>query len=423
MVREPKNGDIDAIRRQLEYYFSDSNLPRDKFLRAKTEENEDGFVKLSVLLTFNRLKNIGATEENMAKAICESEILGLDPDSSAVRRLTSLPPRNLFPERGIFAKGWKPGGPEPTLEELIEFFSPYGQVLSVRPRRWIDDEGKKNFKGSIFVEMESAEAVERVTAEEHHIDTQDDDGNLVRKELEVLAFEDYSSKKREEKRARAERRKSFPGRRRDKASDRADANGKSAANGDANGNVVNEENRAANKTETGALPKGGETAPHSLSKAEDKATPANDDNDAGHKKQESESYEKGLVVKFDNFGPDVSREDIREAFEPHGEIKWVDFQRGNSEGYLRFAESEQATAACSAMADEGTQFGGNVPKFTVLDGDEESLYWKHLREEQAARLENSKKRRRDGFRGGRGNKRFRGGGRGRGRGGRSRGGR
>jgi hypothetical protein len=28
------------VLRQVEFYFSDSNLPRDKFLRAKTEENE-----------------------------------------------------------------------------------------------------------------------------------------------------------------------------------------------------------------------------------------------------------------------------------------------------------------------------------------------------------------------------------------------
>ena len=29
---------------QLEFYFSDSNLPRDRFLREAVEENEGGFV-------------------------------------------------------------------------------------------------------------------------------------------------------------------------------------------------------------------------------------------------------------------------------------------------------------------------------------------------------------------------------------------
>lgn len=41
----------------LQYYFGDANLARDKFLQE--ERNKDnGWVSLSVLLTFNRLKTL-----------------------------------------------------------------------------------------------------------------------------------------------------------------------------------------------------------------------------------------------------------------------------------------------------------------------------------------------------------------------------
>ncbi|CAN8023691.1 unnamed protein product [Ixodes persulcatus] len=47
---------LDAkIIKQIEYYFGDFNLPRDKFLREKVKLDE-GWVPIETLLTFNRLK-------------------------------------------------------------------------------------------------------------------------------------------------------------------------------------------------------------------------------------------------------------------------------------------------------------------------------------------------------------------------------
>ena len=38
-----------------DFYFSDSNLRRDRFLK-QTLENDDGYLDLKLLLTFNRIK-------------------------------------------------------------------------------------------------------------------------------------------------------------------------------------------------------------------------------------------------------------------------------------------------------------------------------------------------------------------------------
>jgi lupus La protein len=44
------------VRAQMEFYFSDSNLPRDKFLRETVEADPEGFVDISLLATFSRMR-------------------------------------------------------------------------------------------------------------------------------------------------------------------------------------------------------------------------------------------------------------------------------------------------------------------------------------------------------------------------------
>ena len=45
------------ILKQVEFYFSDSNLPKDKFLLEETKKNE-GWVALSTLMSFSRMKQL-----------------------------------------------------------------------------------------------------------------------------------------------------------------------------------------------------------------------------------------------------------------------------------------------------------------------------------------------------------------------------
>ena len=62
-----------ALRTQCEFYFGDTNLAKDGFLRQKIEESKDGFVLISVLLTFNRLRSITEDSTVVAKALQASE--------------------------------------------------------------------------------------------------------------------------------------------------------------------------------------------------------------------------------------------------------------------------------------------------------------------------------------------------------------
>lgn len=48
---------LQAIRRQVEYYFSKDNLVKDTYLRSKMD-SDTGFVPISFLATFKRLASL-----------------------------------------------------------------------------------------------------------------------------------------------------------------------------------------------------------------------------------------------------------------------------------------------------------------------------------------------------------------------------
>lgn len=70
----------DAIRKQIEFYFSDSNFRKDAFLRSAAESDPEGFVPLSVLLTFNKLKSLSTDVEVILDAVKSSESVVISED-------------------------------------------------------------------------------------------------------------------------------------------------------------------------------------------------------------------------------------------------------------------------------------------------------------------------------------------------------
>lgn len=80
------------IIHQVEYYFGDINLPRDKFLQEKIKEDE-GWVTLEVLTTFKRLANLTSDIDVIATALekAENKLLELHEDRKKVRRSADQP--------------------------------------------------------------------------------------------------------------------------------------------------------------------------------------------------------------------------------------------------------------------------------------------------------------------------------------------
>ncbi|CAO3642324.1 unnamed protein product [Cunninghamella blakesleeana] len=83
------------VSQQIEYYFSIDNLCKDLYLRSKMDK--DGFIELSVLASFNRVKGLTTDLNLIHDALAQSQIVEVSSDKKIRKRegweLWVLPPR------------------------------------------------------------------------------------------------------------------------------------------------------------------------------------------------------------------------------------------------------------------------------------------------------------------------------------------
>lgn len=195
-----------AIIRQVEYYFGDANLNRDKFLREQIGKNEEGWVPLSVLITFKRLASLSTDFEEILAALNKSEegLIQISEDKQSLRRHPERPipehneeRRKEIQERTAYAKGF-PLDSEMT--ELLDFASAYEKVVNLTMRKHFDKPTKSyKFKGSIFLTFETKEQAKSFLDQE----------KITYKERELLRKwqVDYLKEKQEEYAQKNEKRK------------------------------------------------------------------------------------------------------------------------------------------------------------------------------------------------------------------------
>ncbi|EKX49627.1 hypothetical protein GUITHDRAFT_67601, partial [Guillardia theta CCMP2712] len=74
------------IKKQVEYYFSPRNISRDIFLQNKAAEHPQGWVPLDVIMTFNRMKLLGANPQETIEALKDSEVEIMEEDGKVMLR-------------------------------------------------------------------------------------------------------------------------------------------------------------------------------------------------------------------------------------------------------------------------------------------------------------------------------------------------
>lgn len=134
------------VIRQVEYYFGDYNLPRDKYLQELINEHPDGWVSMDHMLTFKRLAEISRDADFIMEAICKSEAGLLDVDF-VNRRIRRKPEKQLpeltesrkmeVDERTLFISGFRK---DTTLDDILEYFEhQFEGVSNVRMRYYRTD--------------------------------------------------------------------------------------------------------------------------------------------------------------------------------------------------------------------------------------------------------------------------------------------
>jgi len=178
MVADGENVDpvVKKIIRQVEYYFGDFNLPRDKFLQEETK-SDDGWVTMETMLKFKRLSELSKDEKVIVAALKQSKagLLEVSEDGSKIRRDPAIPlpenteeSRKLLEARTAYAKGFNKE--TTTLDELLDYYNEANpDVVSIQMRNYCEKKGKEKvwkFKGSIFLTFKTEDAAKAFVAKE-----------------------------------------------------------------------------------------------------------------------------------------------------------------------------------------------------------------------------------------------------------------
>ncbi|XP_047139286.1 lupus La protein homolog A isoform X1 [Hydra vulgaris] len=307
-----KNEETDAsplekkIIRQIEYYFGDVNLPKDKFLNEKMQE-DDKWITIECLTTFARLKQLSTDLDEIKNALKKSQsgLLEIHETEYKIRRSENHPLpdhddpmiRKASKEKTLYMKGF----PELfTIDDAQEFFDKQNiKTVFIKLRK----DAEKKFKGSLFVEVGTLDEVKLLT----------DNKELKYGEssLTVMLRDDYFKSKSIEK----------------KDSHKKD--------------------------------------------------------NAGHEEKFKLDIKPGAVLHFKGVGEETNREILKELFGQHHQIAWVDFEKGDTEGFIRFQDEHAAQNAIDSVKNANDEkkviINGVESSVRVLEGEEEENYWKTLR--------------------------------------------
>ena len=326
------DGDTKLLR-QLEYYFSDASFGFDEHLQSAADAS--GAVAASVLATFPRVL---ALTEAVAAADRPAELCRVAALSDtivvveggegggALRRRYPLPSADPAAPRSVWLQGFPREADE---AEVTRLLSAHGRVVGVRRLR---NQHDRLYNGQVYVELEDAgkaAALAQAAA----------DGAIAVGER-VLRGKLLSTYFREQEAAAAAK----------KARKQAQRDGGGRGGGGGGGGDYSA------------------VAPPSAGAAV--------------------VAERGRILRFEGAGADADREAVKKLCSPHGSVAFVDYNRGEAAGYVRFRAAAAARAALAAApTDEGSL---SALTWSALDGDEEEAYLQAAQQKKRERDEMSR---------------------------------
>ncbi|KAL0323845.1 UNVERIFIED_CONTAM: La protein 1 [Sesamum calycinum] len=441
------------VIRQVEFYFSDSNLPRDAFLKKTISESDDGsillfyvylltharkvgvppaLVSLALISSFSRMRgHLGLGDvkpedvsEDTVKAVAEtlrtSTFLKVSEDGKKVGRVTELAkPEEVIKQSDERTIAASPLEYDVKIEDVETFFGKYAKVNSVRlPRHVVDN---RLFCGTALIEFSSEE----------------DASNILKQtlsysgvELELKPKKDFDTERAKQEEEAAKIRSQVGSNRREKAnaepefyhtngnhesvSDDADVSkkdgeqDKTQVNSEETGQDVtdmttNHVENAGKDEEEEAAKTGAETEARNLKMQRNLQITR-----MTRKTKDQVKEKQTLHLHMDNKDV-VLREDLKSIFQKFGTVKFIDFKIGSDSGYVRFedAGAAQKARAAAVLTEEGGLIVKNfIATLDPVTGEAEKEYWSLLRNNQEKYRDNYKSTRGRGGRHNRGGRHF-----------------
>ncbi|XP_048490353.1 la-related protein 6A isoform X2 [Beta vulgaris subsp. vulgaris] len=174
-IESAVSSDVDLrakIIKQVEYYFSDENLPDDKFLMKQVKKDKEGFVSISLIASFRKMKRLTKDSSLIIDSLKESSQLVISSDGKKVKRLHPLPSKeDKGPELCTVVVANLPE--DHSVQNIQKIFGLAGSIknISIHDPYATEDLMKRNntvklvsSKMYALVEYESVEAAEKAVA-------------------------------------------------------------------------------------------------------------------------------------------------------------------------------------------------------------------------------------------------------------------
>ncbi|PRQ29445.1 putative lupus La protein [Rosa chinensis] len=117
------------IIKQVEYYFSDENLPNDKYMLSLIKKNKEGFVPISVIASFRKMKKLIQNNSLIVAALKDSSLLVVSSNGKKVKRLHPLPlPETRDPKFTVLVENLPT---DHSVENLKKMFSEAGNIKDI----------------------------------------------------------------------------------------------------------------------------------------------------------------------------------------------------------------------------------------------------------------------------------------------------
>ncbi|KFZ53811.1 La-related protein 7, partial [Antrostomus carolinensis] len=144
------------IAKQVDFWFGDVNLHKDRFLREQIEKSRDGYVDISLLVSFNKMKKLTTDGKLIARAVKGSSVVELDLEGTRIRRRQPLgeQPKDVD-SRTVYVELLPKNVNHSWIERV---FGKCGNVVYVSIPRYRTTGDPKGFA---FVEFETKEQAEK----------------------------------------------------------------------------------------------------------------------------------------------------------------------------------------------------------------------------------------------------------------------
>ncbi|XP_067120853.1 lupus La protein homolog A [Centruroides vittatus] len=315
----------EKIIQQIEYYFGDFNLRRDKYMKEKIAL-DDGWVPLETLITFNRLKALTTDFDQIVTALKKSpnNLIEVNCELTKIRRNPEKPvsengsyEEDKLKERCVYVKRFPDNI---TLDELQEFFKKFGTVENILMRRFAQS---KKFRGSVFATFATKDDAEKfmnltvVKYENATLSRETRKEYEKRKDQEIAKIKEQKEKKQKQKEA-----------------------------------LQNEMEELQNE-------------------------------------MEEEKNIKGCLLKLTGVTKELDWAKIKEFFRPFSSLAYVEIKEDKGEAILRFIGEGDAKVALEkaiAMREDKKLIINNVEvEGIVLEGKEENEHWRSVRNSRNAK--------------------------------------